>query len=383
MAYIKIFTIKDNVNRSIDYILNENKTNPDLIYFNKCGIYNTEQDFELTRLQFNSKVKVKSRHLIQSFSKEENVTQKKVLKIAKEFAKKHLKDYQYIISVHTDKDNLHAHIIFNTVNLKDGKAYRSNKFTFHSKLLKDFNEVLEKNNIEKATVGESNKKNEYKEKINLRNLLKKDIDLAIQKSKTYTEFIKLMKTKYEIKDSGKYLSFKHKNFSKRFIRCNSKLGDDYTREKIKERIKSNLEYAIINLEQNKEKKEHKNDEKYYKGFKMDLTDEFEEIRKNIGFIINTNKNVKARTKQGYRNWAIKNNIKTIHNNRLILSKKYNIRFDHEENIKKKINEYKIKLQTISNKEDIIKLKLDLFELNSLLRNFETYRVKDNYSEIER
>lgn len=385
MSYIKIFTIKDNVNRSIDYILNPEKTSSELIYFNKCGIYNTEQDFELTRLQFHSKVKVTARHIIQSYATNQNINKDEVLKVSKEFCDKHLKDYQYVISVHTDQEHLHAHIIFNTVNLKTGKAYRSNKKTFHDKLIKDFNTVLRENNIEECIVTEKKVNREYENEKSLRDLLKKNIDSAILKSSTYEEFIKIMSVKYSIKDEGyKYLSFKHKNFSKKFMRCTKKLGEEYTRESIKKRIENKIEYAIVNSNNKNNKKEksknfHQTQDKEY----IDLSNKFNEIKKDIGFIVDTQSNDKARTKQGYRNWAKKNNTTTINHNIYILNKKYDIKYDFEKNINKKIKENMKKLQTTLDKNDIIKLKIETYELCKILNNIEKYNSKENiYKSIE-
>ncbi|MEB3059055.1 relaxase/mobilization nuclease domain-containing protein [Parvimonas sp. D9] len=61
-----------------------------------------------------------------------------------------------------------------------------------------------------------------------------DIDNVINKVNDWNTFLKVMKEKeYEIK-LGKHISFKHKD-KKRFTRSKT-IGEDYTEEKIKERI---------------------------------------------------------------------------------------------------------------------------------------------------
>lgn len=54
-------------------------------------------------------------HIIQSFQPGE-VTPEVALQIAKEFAQEHLADYEAVIGVHVDKEHIHAHTVFNSVN---------------------------------------------------------------------------------------------------------------------------------------------------------------------------------------------------------------------------------------------------------------------------
>ena len=97
------------------------------------------------------------------------------------------------------------------------------------------------------------------------------MDRVIQKAINWEHFLKIMEQYgYEIK-FGKYIAFKQKN-QQRFTRAKT-IGANYTEEKIKDRI--------INKE------------------------------KEIGNIIDINKNEKSKSSKGYEHWATKHNLKTV------------------------------------------------------------------------
>jgi hypothetical protein len=79
-----------------------------------------------------------------------------------------------------------------------------------------------------------------------RKRLKIHIDNALQKSQSFDEFLKLMKSNdFEIKQ-GKHLAFKHIT-GKRFIRCES-LGEDYTEYVLKLFFENSQEYHNLKAE---------------------------------------------------------------------------------------------------------------------------------------
>ena len=66
-------------------------------------------------------------HNIISFHKDEKVTPEDVLEIGKAYAEKFFPGYQYVISVHQDKDHLHCHIVVNSVSYIDGHKLHQTK----------------------------------------------------------------------------------------------------------------------------------------------------------------------------------------------------------------------------------------------------------------
>lgn len=72
-----------------------------------------------------------ARHLIQSFLLGE-ATPEIAHKIGLKLCNKILKDeYEFILSTHIDKGQIHNHIIFNNVNMVTGKCYQSNERNYH------------------------------------------------------------------------------------------------------------------------------------------------------------------------------------------------------------------------------------------------------------
>lgn len=66
---------------------------------------------------------VLARHLIQSFSPEDNLTPEQVHEIGRKTILEFTGgQYEFVIATHTDKDHIHNHIILNTTNLETSKA---------------------------------------------------------------------------------------------------------------------------------------------------------------------------------------------------------------------------------------------------------------------
>ena len=66
---------------------------------------------------------VLARHLIQSFSPEDNLTPEQVHEIGRKTILEFTGgEYEFVIATHTDKAHIHNHIILNTTNLETGKA---------------------------------------------------------------------------------------------------------------------------------------------------------------------------------------------------------------------------------------------------------------------
>lgn len=247
MAVTTIHPIRSTVELSIKYICDPDKTDSQiLISSHGCGHKTADLDFKETWKRWNSASKIQARHLIQSFSPEDEVTAEQAHEIGKELIDKVLKDeYEYVMTTHVDKNHIHNHFVFNNVNNKTGKAYLSNKRTYHN--IRDISDALCYKNrlsvIEHASgingisykeVLERKKGTSWKAK------LQYAIDNAIKRSKDWEEFLKIMiEMGYEIKE-GKHISFRAKE-QERFTRAKT-IGEKYTEESIKNRIETRQEY---------------------------------------------------------------------------------------------------------------------------------------------
>ena len=324
MAITKIHPIKSTLNLSIKYILNSDKTDKNiLISTYMCNEKTAHNQFLNTRKLNNINGTVLARHLIQSFLPNE-VTPEKAHEIGKSLCKEILKNqYEYVLSTHIDKNHIHNHIIFNNVNFVTGKCYQSNKTTYHKiqsisdKLCKENNlsvvdEFYEKYKKKFKTKGKSYYEySHYKKGTSWKSKLQFSIDKAVKRSNTWEEFLKIMERYgYEIK-FGKHIAFKHKD-KERFTRSKI-IGEDYTEENLRKRIKESKVKELIDTS-----------------------------------------NEKIKSSKGYTHWARKENLKILSNTLLEMRNQninslYSLENTIKENIKKlqdlqdkiKINEDKI------------------------------------------
>lgn len=301
MAVTKIHPIEKTLYLALDYIMNEDKTDEKILISSfACNPKTAHLEFEQTKRECNSKAKILARHLIQAFAPGET-TPEQAHQIGLDLCERVLQGkYEYVLTTHIDKGHLHNHILFNNVSFETGKAYQSNKRSYHQirtvsdDLCKENGlSVIDENYKRFKNRYSTNGKNymeytEFKRGNSWKNKLQIAIDKAVLKSKTYEEFLKTMEDfGYEIK-IGKYLSFRHKDKrdNGRFTRAKaSTLGEDYT----KERIKDPNKYQMYNQSYHYEKYSYK---------KTDT-------------IVDMKNNEKVKLSKGYEVWASKHNMKTM------------------------------------------------------------------------
>lgn len=250
MAVTKIHPIKTTLKKAIDYICNGDKTDNEIyVTTHLCSRENAHKEFELTKKQFKSRTKTLAHHLIQSFVPEE-VSFEEAHKVGIELCEKILEGkYEYVLATHIDKDHIHNHIIFNSIDVNEGKVYHSyygsymnirnqsdrlckehNLSVIDVETQKEINEIKRRKFVNWYDWNEDKKGKSYKSRLQF------DMDRVIQKAINWEHFLKIMEQYgYEIK-FGKYIAFKQKN-QQRFTRAKT-IGDNYTEEKIKERIRN-------------------------------------------------------------------------------------------------------------------------------------------------
>ena len=126
MAATKLFSITATEVKAIAYIVNPDKTdNGRLVYSFGCTANPSEASrmFQNVRDNGTGKTRILSHHMIQSFAPNE-ITPENALEIGKLLCEKFLKNqYQYVLAVHKDTQNIHLHIIFNNTNLINGRTF--------------------------------------------------------------------------------------------------------------------------------------------------------------------------------------------------------------------------------------------------------------------
>ena len=137
MAITKILNIKESKGRNpashlenaLQYIQNPDKTEECVLVGSINCLPDTafEQMVE-TKNIFHKTGNRQSYHVIISFSPEEKVTAEQAMYVLEHFAKDVLgDDYEAVFAVHTDREHMHGHLIWNSVSVTTGKKYNSPK----------------------------------------------------------------------------------------------------------------------------------------------------------------------------------------------------------------------------------------------------------------
>lgn len=180
-------------------------------------------------------------HAIQSFAEKE-VTPEQAHEIGIKLAEELWGDkYQVVICTHINKQNVHNHIIINSVSFVDGNKYHNSNVEIA--FLKETNdEICMKYGLSILNTYKANKEKEiaqkrianYNRSSGKMELIKSDIDEAISKSGKYQDFINILNSQgYYIKKGGSSISTPYYN---RNIRLARAFGDEYSVENIKARI---------------------------------------------------------------------------------------------------------------------------------------------------
>lgn len=264
MAVTKIHPIKLTLNRAIKYVTNPDKTDEyALVDTYACGLETAVLSFESTLNKARDhKNANKAFHLIQSFVPEET-TPEQAHEIGMKLCENLLGGkYSFVIGTHVDKHHIHNHIVFCAVDNIEYKKYYDCKETYRQirnisdKLCEEYGldvitEQKQKDKIYQNSAKSYKEWQEEKKGTSWKKQLKDDIKATIKTSKTYDDFIQQMRDKgYLIKgekldgSEGKYISFLcpgQDPETGRWIRGkktsgNRGLGEDFSRENIKQRI---------------------------------------------------------------------------------------------------------------------------------------------------
>ena len=137
MAITKILNIQESEGRNpashlknaLEYIQNPDKTEECILVGGiNCLPDTAFEQMEETKNIFHKTGKRQGCHVIISFSPEEKVTAEQAMYVLEHFAKDVLgDDYEAVYAVHTDREHMHGHLIWNSVSMTTGKKYNSPK----------------------------------------------------------------------------------------------------------------------------------------------------------------------------------------------------------------------------------------------------------------
>ena len=230
----------------IAYAADEKKTEKQ--YFTtgiNCDVENAREQFNITKLSFNKTGGIVCGHCMQSFDGYE-VTPEEAHEIGVQMAKELWGDrFQVVVATHLNTNNVHNHIVFNSVSFVDGKRFHfCTEETMRIRAVSD--RICRERNLsviehpEGKRVPYSLYKMEKAGMPTRYNVARQALDEAISVSVNMEEFKSELKKRgylYQFNPRRKYWTVTPPGWTKA-IRTD-RLGDQYTREMIQQRVFSN------------------------------------------------------------------------------------------------------------------------------------------------
>ena len=134
MAVTKILARRGGLAQAIAYVVNGDKTEEQVLTATQgCSIKSACAEMQDAKIHWNKTDGVQLYHIIQSFRPGE-IEPELALEIAQEFVREHLPGYQAVIGIHTDREHIHAHIAFNSINQLTGEKYHSNARNYYQQI---------------------------------------------------------------------------------------------------------------------------------------------------------------------------------------------------------------------------------------------------------
>lgn len=212
MAIIKFINTKPTLETLLEYVTKEGKVFA--VEGKDCLAESALEEMQSVKKAFKKEEGREFIHLIQSFSKEDNITPKKVHELGMKLAEK-FQNYQVLVATHIDKDHIHSHLVINSVNFETGEKYQQSKkemeevkeYSRKLCLAEGLQVITHKSKVTDIKINEYKaieKGNSWKKK------LAEDIDYAMKEAKSKHEFIRLMNDKgYKVtwRKERKYITY--------------------------------------------------------------------------------------------------------------------------------------------------------------------------------
>ena len=199
MAITKILARKGRLDVGINYVLNGDKTQERVLTAHlNCDPGRECRQMLDTKRAYGKEEGVMYYHIIQSFKPGE-VTPEQALEIATEFAKEHLPGYETVIGVHVDREHIHAHLVFNSVNADTGEKYHSNTQSYYQQIRATSDRLCREHGLSVIMEGSSGRAVSYIEWLRqskgqptFRSMLEADLRTAIEDANDLGHFFMLM-----------------------------------------------------------------------------------------------------------------------------------------------------------------------------------------------
>lgn len=241
---------KEDLKDVLDYATRSTKTEQKLFVnaLNCCPASAYEQMLE-TKREYGKPNGILAFHGYQSFAPGE-VTPKVAHEIGMKFAQQMWGDsFEVVVATHLDTGCCHNHFVLNSVSFVDGKKYNSCRA--NNRRMRELSDNLCREYglsvIENPGPSKHISRFEYMEekagKVTKNVIYRKDIDECILLSENENEFFSQMRKRgYTFNFSHKYVTISHPLFPK--ARRLRNLGEDYTPDRLAERIENNRRQYI-------------------------------------------------------------------------------------------------------------------------------------------
>ena len=208
MAITKILNIQESEGRNpashlknaLEYIQNPDKTEECILVDGiNCLPDTAFEQMEETKNIFHKTGKRQGYHVIISFSPEEKVTAEQAMYVLEHFAKDVLgDDYEAVYAVHTDREHMHGHLIWNSVSMTTGKKYNSPKGNWKNHLQPITNKYCDELGLSIMPAGYSrNPKNisrdKWEKEMSMKEIILRDAKMCAYAAGNVEHFKYLMK----------------------------------------------------------------------------------------------------------------------------------------------------------------------------------------------
>ena len=208
MAITKILNIQESEDRNpashlknaLEYIQNPDKTEECILVGGiNCLPDTAFEQMEETKNIFHKTGKRQGYHVIISFSPEEKVTAEQAMYVLEHFAKDVLgDDYEAVYAVHTDREHMHGHLIWNSVSMTTGKKYNSPKGNWKNHLQPITNKYCDELGLSIMPAGYSrNPKNisrdKWEKEMSMKEIILRDAKMCAYAAGNVEHFKYLMK----------------------------------------------------------------------------------------------------------------------------------------------------------------------------------------------
>lgn len=289
MATTSIWSIKNNLKQSINYIINPEKTinkdygtssysyleieNTENNYKNEkvcyvssmnCSERNPYEDMLFTKEEYGKANGILAFHGYQSF-KEGEVTSDIAHEIGVKFAEEMFKDFEVVVATHQNTNHIHNHFIVNSVSFKNGKKYNNNRTNLaklrhiSDAICSEYGlSVLDEDIGYKSTYNHKVLDNDYYK------TLKEDLDNVISYSITLKQVIeRLKKLDYQVYSRNGIITIYRNGKDK--VRIEKAFGDDYSIDNINKRLYLSRQIVFKPLPQKTIFEEYSKTNKTHKG----------------------------------------------------------------------------------------------------------------------